>query len=149
MTLHFKTALILLATMALGVVLGALGAGTLLRQRSERPLDGPPRARFSHGIERILDLDDGRADSARTIVDSYSERFETLYLSRHTEMRALMDSMRVDLATILTEDELARLSERFERGSRPGGPGGPGRFGGKGRRGRIDGERILRDSAGE
>jgi hypothetical protein len=142
MTLHVKTAMILLTTLALGIAIGALSAGTLLHRREGRRMDGPPRARFIDGIEQILNLDDERADSARAIVDGYSERFEALYLARHTEMRALMDSMRVDLATILTESELERLTQRFDRGSRMGGPGG------KGRRGNPDGRRIHQDSAG-
>lgn len=150
MTLHMKTALILLATLALGVVLGVFAGGILMRSRGQRPPDGPPRDRFSQGIERVLDLNDARADSVRLIVDGYSERFEELYMARHEEMRELMDSMREDLSTILTTEELDRLSERFDRAPRPGGPGGPGRLGkpgGKGRPGRFGG-RPPRDSAG-
>jgi ABC-type cobalt transport system substrate-binding protein len=134
MKIHTKSALILLATLALGMLLGALLGGALL-QRRMHPAPGMRMARhFADHFEAVVRPEESQRDTVRAILDGYAGRFEELYYRHHGEVEALIDSMRADMHGILTEEQMERLRAHAEMAPhRRGGPPfgrerGPRRF---------------------
>ena len=125
MTIHVKTALILLATMVLGIVLGVLISGAFLRHPMRPEREEALSELFVSRFERLIEPDEAQRDTVRAILQSYSRRFIEMHDKHHAEMAALMDSMNVDLSPILTEEQRRRVAEHTERRHRFMGPPPP------------------------
>jgi len=121
MNVRFKTTLILLATLLIGVIIGAAGTRAYLRtkwkQRASMSKVGL-RDGFIAFNERILQPEDSQRDTLRQILDKYFEKFNAVSQGHRMEMRALIDSMNSEMDPILTEEQRERLAERMRRHGR-------------------------------
>lgn len=143
MNIHLKTAAILLATLIIGMVCGALILGAFARDR----LQPPPqvtRERFVERWVRMVRPDQEQLQRIREVVGEHEPGFREYYMRHRQEIQVLVDSLHRDLEPILTETQLERIKtirERRERirefrrdGDReprrgrngPAGRGGPG-----------------------
>jgi hypothetical protein len=132
--------LLLLATLAVGVALGALGAGAL-RPRLERinppppRQGGPPAGGFAEHIMSVIDPSDSAQESkVRAVVERTAARNRSSIEGLNQSLRASVDSMRVELTPMLTADQRERLDRAVHalppvRGPGAAGPRGPGRGG--------------------
>ena len=136
MTIHVKTALILLATLIIGIVCGTLLSGLFIRNRVQNFAGPPGPDMITRRMERVIQpTESQRADMDR-IFSTYGPKFSETTTRHREEIRALVDSLHKDLEPILTEEQLERFRMRRERGKefferRPGqrrGPGPPGRM---------------------
>ncbi|MFH1943549.1 MAG: hypothetical protein ABIL68_15710 [bacterium] len=120
MKIQYKTALILILTLLVGMVLGALIHGAVMRDRFEQRIF---RMRtdegFSQRMEGIIEPDDSQKKAMREIVRKHFRR-----MSEHQkEFRSMMDSLKVELDSILTDEQKKRLEQRLGLpGGRPPGP---------------------------
>jgi hypothetical protein len=114
MTIHIKTALILLITLALGTILGVLINGAIMRERLAPIFVGPPSPdRFAGMFERIVEpKDETQREAIRRILSNYAPRIAETNARHRMEMAALIDSLHQALRPVLTEDQLKRLDER-------------------------------------
>ena len=158
MNIHLKTAAILLATLIIGMVCGALILGAFARDR----LQPPPqvtRERFVERWVRMVRPDPAQLQRIREVVGEHEPGFRENYMRHRQEMQVLVDSLHRDLEPILTEEQLDRIKrirERREhirefrreddRDPRRGRPGPPGRnrAGERGRGDRNDSDRSER-----
>ncbi len=149
MNIHLKTAAILLATLIIGMVCGALILGAFARDR----LQPPPqvtRERFVERWVRMVRPDQEQMRRIREVVGEHEPGFRENYMRHRREMQTLVDSLHRDLEPILTERQLERIQrirQRRERArefrreggheregdhelrrerNRPGGRNGPG-----------------------
>ena len=149
MNIHLKTAAILLATLIIGMVCGALILGAFARDR----LQPPPqmtRERFVERWVRMVRPDQEQMRRIREVVGEHEPGFRENYTRHRREMQTLVDSLHRDLEPILTERQLERIQRirlRRERArelrreggheregdqelrrerDRPGGRNGPG-----------------------
>ncbi|MCY4545897.1 MAG: hypothetical protein OXD39_11725 [Gemmatimonadetes bacterium] len=149
MNIHLKTAAILLATLIIGMVCGALILGAFARDR----LQPPPqmtRERFVERWVRMVRPDQEQMRRIREVVGEHEPGFRENYTRHRREMQTLVDSLHRDLEPILTERQLERIQrirQRRERArelrreggheregdqelrrerNRPGGRNGPG-----------------------
>lgn len=131
-----SAALLLAATLALGVLLGVLGAGAL-RPRFER--GGPPpmgpmnpgrRGRpgaFAERMEEVIaPRDSAQRAAIRPVIERTAARNRMLIEQLNRTLRGSVDSMRAELAASLSEDQRQRLERAVERLPAVRGPGGPG-----------------------
>jgi hypothetical protein len=133
MRIETKSLLILLATLALGILLGALASGALAQRRISRIEQLRDRGGFAMHLERIIEPADAtQAQAIRTILRTTAEQNRAAMSSTREQIRTNMEEMRQQLAPLLSEDQQRRLEEavqRFRRGRphrRPGaGPGPP------------------------
>ena len=135
MNVAMKSALLLAATLALGIVFGLVGAGTLERQRRERlgGLGRPPG--FSRHIEEVIQpRDAAQAAQVRVIIARAAERNQQMVRNANEALRHSVDSMKAELAPLLDDAQRQRLA-RATSGLPP--LGGPPR--GRGGRGGPDG----------
>jgi hypothetical protein len=140
MNVSRSAGLLLLATLAVGVALGALGAGAL-RPRLERinppppRQGGPPAGGFAEHIMSVIDPSDSAQESkVRAVVERTAARNRSSIEGLNQSLRASVDSMRVELTPMLTADQRERLDRAVRalppvRGPGGAGPRGPGRGG--------------------
>lgn len=115
MNTRVKTILVIVITLAIGMVLGALIHGAVMRNRVK---DMAFRMRSNEGfmrrMEMIIQPDESQREALRKILRKHFQN-----MSQYQEnFRAMMDSLRTELEPILTEEQKKRL----ERG--PFGPKG-------------------------
>ncbi len=112
---QYKSVLVLVVTLFIGMILGALIHGTIMQKRI-KDTAFRMRAPFGllHILEDVVDLDDSQQEAVREILKKHQERMSR---SRR-EVRAMMDSLRKELEPILTQEQLERLNNRpwFPRG---------------------------------
>ncbi len=125
MKMGTKTVLVILITLIIGMVIGALITGAFTRHRIGRFMSMREPGRLGAHVERIIDPDESQREAVRAILQRHSEQFLKLHSRFEGEMLALRDSLKKDLDPILTEEQKARLER---------GPRHPGSFRGKGRR---------------
>ena len=117
MNIHLKTAAILLATLIIGMVCGALILGAFARDR----LQPPPqmtRERFVERWVRMVRPDQEQMRRIREVVGEHEPGFRENYMRHRQEMQTLVDSLHRDLEPILTEEQLQRIKEIRERRER-------------------------------
>lgn len=138
MTTQTKTVLALLLTLVLGMVIGVLGSGAVIRP-GQQPPPGMREERFINRMHRVLDLDDSLMELVDPILSSHATRMTGMNKRHRTEMDTEMDSLQAELSTILTPEQMEPLRQMRHfggHGRSSGGPGPPGgRFGG-GKRGK-------------
>ena len=127
MNIHLKTAAILLATLIIGMVCGALILSAFARDR----LQPPPqmtRERFVERWVRMVRPDQEQMRRIREVVGEHEPGFRENYMRHRREMQALVDSLHRDLEPILTEEQIERIEriregrERIREFRREGGP---------------------------
>jgi hypothetical protein len=131
-----SAALLLAATLVIGMVLGVLGAGAL-RPRFERAgppwmgapnpgVRGRPGGFTEHMEEVIAPRDSAQRVVVRGVIDRTAARNRSLIEQLNRTLRASVDSMRGELAPLLSEDQRQRLERAVVRLPAVRGPGGPG-----------------------
>ena len=118
-----KSILILVSTLLLGVLLGAVLNSWLAQDRFERL----HAMRSADGFERMVErhvqpVSDEQAAQLSTALEEWAPRMAQQRRAHRRETRALMDSLRADLQPILNEEQMQRLDERL--GTRGGDQGG-------------------------
>lgn len=117
MNIHLKTAAILLATLIIGMLCGALILGAFARDQ----LQPPPqmtRERFVELWLKIVIPDGDQRPRIREVVERHETRLRENYTRHRREMKALVDSLHRDLDPLLTESQRERVSrfrKRYER----------------------------------
>lgn len=131
MNIQMKTAAILIGTLLLGGVLGALLLGSIRGEReAAREEIGRPGGGARH-IERIIQPRDGEQRRAvMQVLRKWRERHRAVLEETHRQLREGFDSMKAELEPILDEDQRERLeqeAERLRRHPPPHRPRGMGR----------------------
>ena len=126
MKIHTQSALIILATLILGILLGTVISTVFVHQRFQKVRSNLERGRFSEFMvdEVIQPIDEAQRELLLNIVEETSQKNEELILNFRTEMDAIMDSLYVKMKPLLTEEQYNRLVQqriKRERG-KPGPP---------------------------
>lgn len=154
MTTRTKMTLIILATLVIGIILGAAGSGMLFRHVFGFPPGPPSEGRIRMILERVIDPTEEQRAQLDVILDKYSVCFDSMMTEHIVTSRSMMDSLRAEIDPILTEEQRAKLNDklsRFERFMKGRAHRKDGRrpFGGKGRHDdRPRGGHFRGDSAG-
>ena len=137
MTVHTKSALIVLGTLLIGIICGALLNGAWRTNRDGRFMGAPSPERFSgFFVERVIRPDAGQRKAIQSVVEGYGPKFEETMFRHRQEIEALIDSLESDMDPLLTDQQKERFSERRNlrtrfknrRGGRgPRGFGRPGK----------------------
>jgi hypothetical protein len=134
MTLHMKTAVVLLVTLVIGFMLG-LATSRYLMISHMRDGKGKPE-RFKRLVVRILDLDEEQQRQAAPMLEEHEKRIRETNEQHRDRMLASIDSLKAQMLPILRAEQVERLENFHERlrsirGRPPGmgGPRGPGKPG--------------------
>lgn len=126
MSIHLKTALIVLSTLIVGIFCGALISGAIRQDRRERFFGSPSPERFIGQMEQIIRPDAVQSEAVVRILDKYRPRFAETMSRHRSEMSALLDSLHQELEPLLTEEQKERLGNRRMHGGRTDEHRGPG-----------------------
>ena len=129
MKMESKPVAILFATLALGVVLGMVGQGLLMRQRTRRvgELRRPPG--FVVHMEHVLEPTAAQRDTLRILLGAAASRNEAIIATARGALRTALDSLQRQLAPLLSAQQRERLAENsalpdpFRPPPPPGGGG--------------------------
>lgn len=114
MNLQIKPTLIIIGTLLIGIVLGALLSGTLAERRHQRirSMMRPPR--FSEQlIEIIRPQDSEQRDAIAAILENSAWRIDDMMRESRAEIHATVDSMALKLKPLLTAEQNARLQKHM------------------------------------
>jgi hypothetical protein len=125
MKIETRTAVILLTTLLLGVLLGALAGGAVASVRRER-IEGMrrPGGFVEHVEEVIRPRDQAQRAAIRPVIQATAERNQRIIRGANLRLRAELDSMRARLAPHLDAGQRMRL-DGFARRPPPFGPPPP------------------------
>lgn len=122
MNIKAKTTLIIIITLAIGIVIGAMLNRALSQNRIRRILSRRNPPMFISFYERIIEPDDSQRELIRKILDKYAKRFSEIRTNFGEELESSIESMRAELDPILTPEQKERLKKGF-----PGRPPFPDR----------------------
>ena len=120
-------ALILVATLVIGVVIGALGGRAfMMKQRpwgrppgvhGERPGPGPDKFadRFVQRLEEMLEIDDAQRDTVHAILAVHMDQMMVLNEEHRAEASVLMDTLLLEMRGVLTDEQLETFEEHLKR----------------------------------
>ena len=123
-----KSALLLVATLVVGGLIGAVTTGTIVNNRLDQLQELRRPGGFSGKLEQVIGPTD---DAQRAQINAVLERSQARFAEVRREcggfFAAHRDSMRADLAPLLTAEQLTRLDGWLKRDHDPGrrGHGGP------------------------
>lgn len=121
------TVLIIVATLLIGIIIGALGSGFVIHRFARHMPDMRHRDLFVERMVETIDPSPDQEEAIRDILTRHAEEFAEISDSFHRDASALFDSLRAELDPVLTEEQKAKLEERGRRVRRlmkhPGPPG--------------------------
>jgi hypothetical protein len=107
-----KSLLILTATLSLGLLLGAVGAGTLRQQREAKLREiGRPRGFVEHMEQIIQPRDEPQRQALRPLLEQTARRNGEIIRGANDQMRAELNAMRERVSNLLDADQRARLDD--------------------------------------
>ncbi|MCY3738324.1 MAG: hypothetical protein OXG13_18115 [Gemmatimonadaceae bacterium] len=119
MSSRARVAAILIATLVLGMVVGALGHSVYQRHRFRDALSLARPALFTAGIRRAIGpVEEDRRERIAEVLRRIDERMRANRIARDGERRAQLDSIRAALHPLLTDEERRRVQRRLERHKR-------------------------------
>ncbi len=131
MNVQLKSAIIILATLFLGVAIGAMAMKQLYKPGKPQFADFRERDAFMHLHEGIIQPNsEAQRDSIHQVLTLFLPKFRKLTEQHRSEIRALVDSMQSQLEPLLSKEQIQRLKER--RNNMPSGPGAPPPMGARG-----------------
>lgn len=138
MTPKVKSSILLISTLIIGMLLGALVNARVAEQRVQQIESLRSQRGFVQYLERgIKPVDDQQRAEIRTVLQRTQERMGLHMRQSRQEVRAILDSMRTELDTVLTDEQMRRLERHLQQRSRgprlQGRP--PGRMDGRQRPG--------------
>lgn len=120
-----SAALILLATLALGIVIGVLGSASLKNVRERRLNDARGDGGFVAHMMRIIEPTAEQRAQLRPLIQETDRQNRQIRETANQDLRQAIEDMQESLAPYLTEEQQARLADFIRRPPPPGGQGGP------------------------
>ena len=114
-----KTILILCATLVVGVLIGLLVPGFFHKyegRRGGREMSNKGKKEwFASTIYRVVKPDSAQAKQIKPITEWDSQQIEAIEVSSNSQMSVVLDSVKIQLKSILTEEQQQRLVEFHEK----------------------------------
>lgn len=115
MTNKTKSSLILLGTILLGIIIGALITSFIRQERIHRMERMPPQERFIGAMDQIIEPTEMQEKKIEKILKKRYEQIAKIKDAYHNEMAVIFDSLHKDLSNVLTEKQRAKIENHFNR----------------------------------
>jgi len=115
MKIETKTYLIIVLTLLIGMIIGALMTGAVVRHRVRRFMSLGRPDHLTARIERIIEPTAAQRDTVHQILMDHAQQFHEIHGRFESQLLALKDSLKKDLDPILTGEQ----KERLERVPKP------------------------------
>ncbi|MGI9278836.1 MAG: hypothetical protein ACR2PX_04295 [Endozoicomonas sp.] len=110
-----KPLLILLATLMIGCLLGALAVGVVVRDKVQAARQFTHKDGFVQQIESVLEPSARQKKKVDPIIHRYGEKVQTIFAGSRESLQQEMDAMMEELSTVVSEQQLDRLEHRRSR----------------------------------
>lgn len=131
MNIQTKSALIIIITLLIGILVGVLGRGLIPPHHPNLQPDRINPQSFIRHFDHVMDIKGEKKDTVRAILEYHFELFKALNVKHRLEMDSLLEVLYLDLVPHLNDEELQRMvTDRERMRNRPkNGPdmGPPGR----------------------
>ena len=125
MNTRTKSSLVIIGTLLIGMVLGAVITGAVMRNRV---FDRMERLRtvegFRHRMERIIQPDEDQRAKVNEILEEHFSRMHRLGEVMRQDFETRNDSLYQELEVVLRPDQIERLKQRMKKLRRFAPPGG-------------------------
>jgi uncharacterized membrane-anchored protein YhcB (DUF1043 family) len=115
MNVKVKAAIILIITLVIGMILGAMFNRAITQKRIRDFLAMRTQYAFAARFEKIIGPDETQKEEVRKIIDKYAKMFNENAERNHQEMTTLFRSFRDELRTILSPEQIKKLRRGFFR----------------------------------
>ena len=113
MNIKVKTALIIIITLVMGIVIGAMLNRALLQRRINRAFSWRlPDFMITH-IERIIEPDQEQRKRLREVLRKHAERMMEIRENHRIELQESFESLQKEMDLILTPEQKKRLLRRL------------------------------------
>ena len=112
MSIQWKSTVIIISTLVIGILIGVFLAGPVMHRHLRPPISERGPDGFASMLERIIQPTPDQEEAVGAVLAMHSARLDGMRAGFRDEMVALMDSLRVDLDPILTDEQKARLDDR-------------------------------------
>ncbi len=114
MMTKFKATLIIIATLIIGIVLGAVGRGALMKHHHQK-LDSMERTElFLSRVNEVVNPDSSQKHKVEEIAKRTAQRIDILFDHHQAQMAVIVDSMKSELAAVLRPEQQQRLDRELE-----------------------------------
>ncbi len=116
MKIHTQSALVILGTLIIGIVLGSVLTTVFVDQRLQRIPDMTGPGNFGRFVveEIIRPVDDAQREKLERITNRCSENSMATLQCFRVEMKEIMDSLLIEVKPVLTEEQYNRLKYHIE-----------------------------------
>ncbi|MCB0717346.1 MAG: hypothetical protein KDD65_02800 [Bacteroidetes bacterium] len=115
MNARAKSAIILLATLVVGIVLGALVASRVINHRLDELRRMRSRGGFSQALENVVQpSSDLQREQIHVILGRSHTRMDSINAEWRSRIRASSDSLRSELEDVLDAEQYERMTKWFE-----------------------------------
>ena len=122
MNIKLKSGILIVSTLIIGMILGSVITGAVLRNRMFDRMDDLRTERgFKDRIERIIRPDEDQRERVNQILARHFERMEKIGFQMRRNFKVMNDSLIQDLSQVLRPEQLERFKERMEKMRRFGG----------------------------
>ena len=118
MNIRIKTAFIIIATLIIGIIFGALLSRAYMHHRIRRVFTMVNPNRSMTFFEQAISPTPGQLEQIRKIIKKHTKNVAELQKNLRDGMDSSFESMRKELDSVLTPEQKKRL-ERLMRGRRP------------------------------
>jgi hypothetical protein len=118
MTSKSKSTFIILIILIIGIIIGALVSGMLRKSRMDKFDRMSYHQRFIRVMDRIIKPSEEERGALEKILRKHSEKMNKVREKHQAEIISIVDSLKIELEKILTDEQLARLEKHLKRGSR-------------------------------
>jgi len=113
MNIKLKTALIIIVTFILGIVIGAMFNRTLSQNRIKNILSRRNPVHFVSSYERIIGPDASQRKLVREVLNKHAKRISGIRTNYNEELQSSIESLFKDLDPLLTPQQKMRLKKRL------------------------------------
>ena len=111
MNMKVKTTVVIIITLIIGIVLGAMLNRTFLHQRIRRAFDAVNPNRFTMILERAIDPTAEQKKQIREILQKHSKDISDLRKNLRDGMQSSLQSLQKELDFVLTPEQKERLEK--------------------------------------
>ena len=115
MNIKVKITFIIIITLAIGIVIGALLNRTLSQNRIKRILERRNPPIFISFYERIIEPDAEQRAKVRKVLNKYAQNLSEIRTNFQEELQSSFESMTAELEPLLTPEQKERLEKGFPR----------------------------------
>ncbi len=113
MNIKVKTALIIIITLVMGIIIGAMLNRALLQRRINRAFSWRLPDFMITSIERIIEPDQEQRKRLREVLRKHSERMMEIREDHRKELQESFESLQKEIDPILTPEQKRRLQRRL------------------------------------